>query len=65
NEYNTIELTIHQAKCRVWISNWKKVKVIKIGEHQHITCIMLPLEKINLSDMDKLIHRCKTILTFL
>lgn len=61
---NAIELTIHEAKCRVWIAKWKKIKVVKIGEHNHITCVLYPIELTNLQDMDKFINRIKTILTF-
>jgi len=65
--YDMIELTLHEASCRVWIKNWKlsnAFKIIKIGEHQHITCVLLPLEKANLQDMDKFVNKIKTILTF-
>lgn len=63
-QYNVLELVLHEAKCRVWITNTKNIRITKIGEHQHITCIMLPNQQANLDDMDKFTHRCKTILTF-
>jgi hypothetical protein len=65
--YDTIEITLNKVPCRVWIKNWKlsnAFKIIKIGEHQHITCVLLPLEKANLQDMDKFVNKIKTILTF-
>jgi len=63
--YNVIEL----SKCpgRVWIGNWTKrheYSTIGLGEFQHIPCVLLPYKKADLSDMDKFIHRIKTIHTF-
>jgi hypothetical protein len=62
--YNAMEVTLNQIPCRVWIANWRKIQVHKIGEHRHITCVFLPIKDANFDDMDKFINRIKTILTF-
>jgi len=61
---NAIEVTLHEAKCRVWIAQWRRIKIVKIGEHNHITCVLLPIKDADLSDMERFINRIKTILTF-
>lgn len=67
-KYNVIELTNwEQFGCRVWIGDWAKrhqLSIIKIGEHQHIPCVLLPYKKADFSDMERFAHRIRTIVTF-
>lgn len=61
---NSIEMTLDNPACRVWISSWPCTKVIKIGEFNQITCVLLPIKNADISDMAQFKHRIKTILTF-
>ena len=60
--YNLMEVTLNGV--RVWMFKNAKFKIIKIGEFNHIPCVILPLSKIDFNKMDALEHKIKTILTF-
>lgn len=62
DSYNLLEISLYGT--RVWIANWKAIKVIKIGEHQHISCVLLPVKYADFSDMEKFERRINTILIF-
>ena len=60
--YNLMEVCLNGI--RVWIFKNAEFKIIKIGEFKHITCVVMPLNKIDFNNMNSLKDKIKTILTF-